>query len=255
MGMCAKVVLMPRPVVLCYHAVSQTWAHVLSVSPQVLDRQLTSVLRRGYTAVRADDVVRGRGRLLHVTFDDGFRSVRNALPVLTRLGVPSTVFVCSAYVDEGRLFDKVPGSTERIDPSELQTVDWDDLRGLVQAGVEIGSHTHVHPHLTSLSDAELKSELSLSRERIEEALGRPCRLLAYPYGDCDARVEAAARAAGYEGAFRASGPDAGLKPFAYPRIAVSGLDTPFRLWLRSSRLGGTGLVARGRRRLKKYVQL
>jgi peptidoglycan/xylan/chitin deacetylase (PgdA/CDA1 family) len=224
------------------------------VSPRALERQLTSVLRRGYAPVGAADAVHGEGRLLHVTFDDGFLSVANALPVLLRLGVPSTVFVCSAYADdEGRTFDKVPGSTSEVDPQELRTATWHDLRELARSGVEIGSHTHRHPHLTSLSDRELAYELSGSRARIEAALGRPCRFLAYPYGDSDARVEAAAGVAGYEAAFRASGPEARLDPLAYPRTSVSGRDTPLRLWLRSSRLAGSGRLARARRRLVRLA--
>ena len=244
---------MPRPIVLCYHAVSETWAHSLSVPPTLIERQLAGLIRRGHVPLRADDVLRGRGRLLHVTFDDGFRSVRNALPVLVRLAVPSTVFVCSAYADEGRLFDKVPGGTAGIDSSELETFDWDDLRELVRLGIEIGSHSQAHPHLTTLSDAELKRELKLSRERIEDMLGRPCRFLAYPYGDSDARVEAAARTLGYKAAFRASGPDSRQAPFAFPRTSVSRFDTPLRLRVKTSRLAGGGPVASGRRHLQRRL--
>ncbi len=57
---------------------------------------------------------------------------------------------------------------------------WDELRGLVEHGVEIGSHTVSHPHLPLLSDAEIENELADSRARLEDGLGRPCRFLAYP---------------------------------------------------------------------------
>jgi peptidoglycan/xylan/chitin deacetylase (PgdA/CDA1 family) len=184
-----------------------------------------------------------------VTFDDGFHSVSNAIPVLNRLGVPCTLFICSSYAPDGRLFDKVPGDTADIDPLELRTFDWDGVRLLAESGVEIGSHTVTHPHLTSLSDADLKREMTVSRERIEEIVGRPCRLLAYPYGDSDARVETAARRAGYIAAFRSSGPEPRHERFAVPRVAVSGFDTPLRLRLKCSRLAGAGIAARGRRRL------
>ena len=246
-------VLTSRPIVLCYHAVSETWTHPLSVTPEVLERHLSTFLHRGYLPVRADRLLREGGRLLHVTFDDGFRSVRNALPVLERLNVPTTVFVCSAYADDGRPFDKLPGGVTETDPSEIETLDWDGLRALINSGVEIGSHTQHHPYLTSLPDSDLMRELSLSRERIETELGQPCRFVAYPYGDSDTRVEAAARAAGYAGAFRASGPDARQDRYAFPRTTARASDTPFRLRLRSSRLAGTSIAARGRRRLAMYL--
>ena len=44
--------------------------------------------------------------------------------------------------------------------------------------------------------------------RLERELGHPVTALAYPFGSYDARVAAAAQAAGYRVAFRAEGPDA-----------------------------------------------
>src|SRR4029077_17008149 len=80
-----------KPLVLCYHAVSETWRHALSVPADELERQLELLVRRGYRPVGAAEIVQGRGKLLHVTFDDAFASVRNALPVLERHGARATV--------------------------------------------------------------------------------------------------------------------------------------------------------------------
>ena len=77
---------------------------------------------------------------------------------------------------------------------------WDDLRDAAERGVEIGSHTLSHPHLPRLHDDELERQLRESRAKIEDELGRVCRFLAYPFGDDDARVHAAAARAGYEAA-------------------------------------------------------
>jgi peptidoglycan/xylan/chitin deacetylase (PgdA/CDA1 family) len=88
-----------RPLVLCYHAVSDAWDHALAVGATSIERQLSGLVRRGYQPVRADDAVHGRGGLLHVTFDDAFRTVGNAMPMLERLGVPATVFACSDYAE------------------------------------------------------------------------------------------------------------------------------------------------------------
>ena len=40
----------------------------------------------------AVEAATGTGKLLHVTFDDAFASVRTALPVLERTGARATVF-------------------------------------------------------------------------------------------------------------------------------------------------------------------
>jgi peptidoglycan/xylan/chitin deacetylase (PgdA/CDA1 family) len=77
-----------------------------------------------------------------------------------------------------------------------------------------------HPHLPRLDDAGLRLELEESKARIEDELGRPCRFLAYPFGDDDARVHEAAEAAGYEAAFALPGPDDRVDRFAVPRVGM-----------------------------------
>jgi peptidoglycan/xylan/chitin deacetylase (PgdA/CDA1 family) len=237
--------------VLCYHAVSDGWPDILSIGPATLERQLQSLLRRGYRPARSADVVnRSQRNSLHVTFDDAFKSVASAVPILERLGVPATVFACSAYADDGRPLAIPELATEASRyPAELATMDWDELRSLAERGVEIGSHTATHPHLTELDDGELGRELRESRARIEDELRRPCSLLAYPYGDDDARVHAAARAAGYEAAFAL--PGSFLRPdrHAFPRVGVFRPDSPRRFALKTSPAGpALAWLGRGRRR-------
>jgi len=171
--------------------------------------------------VIAEEAVSRAGSSFHVTFDDAFRSLARALPLLEGLGVPATVFVCSGYADDGRPLD-VPELAEdlRRYPDALATMDWDAVRDLAQRGLEIGSHTISHPHLPRLDDAELRRELEESRARIEDELRRPCRFLAYPFGDDDARVRAAAEAAGYEAAFALPGPEDRIDRFAVPRVGM-----------------------------------
>jgi peptidoglycan/xylan/chitin deacetylase (PgdA/CDA1 family) len=210
-----------EPLVLCYHAVSDTWEHLLSVRPRAFERQLKLMRARGYGAASADDVLAGRGRLFHVTFDDALRSVANALPILERLRVPATVFACTAFAENGRVLD-VPELADEATahPDELATMGWDELTELAERGIEIGSHTKTHAHLRELSDRELRAELRESRERLEDVLRRPCRFLAFPYGEHDERVRAAARASGYDAAFALPGRSLPWDPFALPRIGI-----------------------------------
>jgi len=173
-----------RSLVLCYHAVSPSWEHRLCIDPDLLLRQ-----------------VRALSRLWNVyaTFDDAFRSAATVFPALERLGVSVQIFVCTRYARAG-----APLSIPELagdDPAELATMSWDELREHADRGVQIGSHTVSHSHLTRLSDAELGRELEDSKEEAEAELGKPCRELAYPYGEHDERVRAAARRAGYERAF------------------------------------------------------
>ncbi len=230
--------------VLGYHAVSDRWTSDLSVRPVALERQLTTLVRRGYRGATFLDAITnlGSGRTVVVTFDDAYRTVaEHALPILRKLGLPGTVFVPTRFAEGERLasWPGVDMYTEGPHAQELEVMNWEELRSLVALGWEIGSHTCSHPMLTRLDDDDLTRELAESRRECERRLGIRCHSLAYPYGDTDARVIAATARAGYTAA-------AGL-PLAHrlhrssrlnwPRIGVFFGDGPIRFEAKISPAG------------------
>lgn len=242
-----------QPLVLCYHSVSDDWAHQLAVTRRSFERQLTSILRRGFSPIPAESLLDGARRAVHVTFDDAFREVLDIVPFLEKHGMHATVFAVTSFADSGRPFD-VPELTEQAaaNPQQLATMTWSDLGELAARGFEIGSHTATHPHLTTLTDGELDRELADSRVRIEDELKHPCRFLAYPYGEHDARVQAAAQRAGYQAAFALwAGADRANR-YALPRIDLYRRDSIVRATLKTSFLKphASSLLARTRRSRK-----
>ena len=111
---------------------------------------------------------------------------------------------------------------------ELAPMSWDELGRLAAAGWEVGSHTHTHPRLTTLGDAELAEELTRSRELCSEHMGTACRTVAYPYGDHDERVVAAAGRAGYGAAATLSARLSRPEPLRWPRVGVYHADDMHR---------------------------
>ncbi|HEX8156187.1 MAG TPA: polysaccharide deacetylase family protein [Solirubrobacteraceae bacterium] len=235
----------PGSLVLCYHAVTDAWEDPLATAPRTLERQIKLLLARGYRAVSAEEALANRARTLHVTFDDAFRNVASVLGTLESLRVPVTIFACTRFAEDGAQF-RVSEMRNRIPPDEdeLLTMTWQTLRELADRGIEIGSHTISHPHLPELGEEELVAELRESRERIGDQLHRPCRFLAYPYGHHDARVDAAARAAGYIGAFTLEPPTGAFKPWAAPRVGVYRPDGWLRFALKTARMRQSMLAAR-----------
>jgi peptidoglycan/xylan/chitin deacetylase (PgdA/CDA1 family) len=188
--------------VLGYHAVSESWRSVLSVTPANLERQLISLVRQGYRGARFHEAVTSpaAGKTVVVTFDDAYRSVRElALPILERLGLPGTVFVPTLFArgDQLASWPGVDVYLDGPDQHELAVMSWQELAGLASMGWEVGSHTRSHPRLTQLESEDLIEELRGAREDCERHLGRACHALAYPYGETDTRVVAAAAEAGY----------------------------------------------------------
>jgi len=67
-----------------------------------LERQLRYLARR-FDVVRLEDIAGARPGAVALTFDDGLRSnVEVAYPILRRLGLTATFFVCPALVDARR---------------------------------------------------------------------------------------------------------------------------------------------------------
>jgi peptidoglycan/xylan/chitin deacetylase (PgdA/CDA1 family) len=230
---------MPDVLVLCYHAVSERFPAALSVTPEAFERQLHLLARAGYRGATFEDAVKARsGRTVAITFDDAYLSVLTlGKPLLDAAGFTATVYAPTAYLDAPERPLKWDGIEQwhgGEHEQELLPMSWDQLGELGEAGWEIGSHTRTHPHLTRLDDDALRDELVRSREEVEGHLGR-CATLAYPYGDHDERVVAAAGAAGYAAAGTLPARLHAERPLAWPRVGIYHADDERRFRLKVSR--------------------
>lgn len=225
--------------VLCYHAVSPTWSATFSVTPDTLERQLSQLVRAGWRGASFTDAVLAppAEKTLAVTFDDGFASVFEvAEPILTGLGVPGTVFAPTAFMSERQALHWQGIEAWRGTPHEheLRCMSWNDLGRLAERGWEIGSHSHNHPHLPVLTDAQLRDELRGSFEQCSSNLGCPCRSIAYPYGDVDVRVAKLAREVGYQTGACLAHSLVQLGPLLWPRVGIWHSDSDLRFRLKIS---------------------
>jgi peptidoglycan/xylan/chitin deacetylase (PgdA/CDA1 family) len=103
---------------------------------------------------------------------------------------------------------------------------WEEVDELARAGVAIGSHTRHHRRLTTLDPAEREAELTGSLAELRERLPGGAVVLAYPNGDHDDAVCAAAREAGYGAAFTTEKGrnGAGTDPYRLRRVSIHGAD-------------------------------
>jgi len=102
---------------------------------------------------------------------------------------------------------------------------WAQIREMVAAGVEFGSHTVQHPILSTLDSESLAAEAVESKRHIESSLGVACETFAYPNGssaDYGEREKRALRAAGYRCALSLRGNVNGRRPdlFELDRINI-----------------------------------
>jgi peptidoglycan/xylan/chitin deacetylase (PgdA/CDA1 family) len=120
--------------------------------------------------------------MVTLSFDDSWISqYTSALPILQTAGLKGTFYITTEPITEG----------------------WDDfmtpaqVKDIAQKGHEIGDHTVTHAHLTQLSQTNLTKELVDSKVYLEGLVGTPVTAFAYPYGEFNATVKNAVKAAGY----------------------------------------------------------
>ena len=98
------------------------------------------------------------------------------------------------------------------------------LKALRAGGMQLGAHTVTHPILASLDDAGAEREIAGSRRWLEQLLGEPISLFAYPNGkpgaDYGERDAAIVRRLGFDAAVSTApgAAGAGTDPFQLPRF-------------------------------------
>ena len=172
--------------ILTYHAVDATGS-VVSTDRAHFAATLDALVEAGFHSVDlAEWIAQGRpevGRGFALAFDDGLRSILDVADLLVQRQVTATVFLVT---DRMGCDNDWPGQPKAIPRAPLLT--WSDLGALAAAGFRFAAHGRTHRRLDRCDDRALESELRGSRDAIEQRLGRPCRLLAYPYGLAPARV-------------------------------------------------------------------
>src|SRR3954467_8005283 len=187
--------------ILVYHSVSAEPAPLIAdfaVDEATFAAHLGLIAQRGLRTLTVsqlldaidggDEAVIERAAL--VTFDDGFADFRTAaLPALRARGLASTLYVATGLLRGG----PEPPVADRPAADMLELAERRELAG---AGVELGAHSHTHPHMDTLGARRLRDEIERSRTLVEDAAGAPVATFAYPHGDSGPRVRRAVRAAG-----------------------------------------------------------
>jgi peptidoglycan/xylan/chitin deacetylase (PgdA/CDA1 family) len=253
--------------ILMYHRVASpppnwpkpTW----NVPPQRFEQQLQGLLSRGWRAWPLSQVIECLRRDLPiprktfvVTFDDGYVNVlTQAYPILTRLAIPATVFLATAYIDSNEPFPSDDWSVAGQPgvPSEIwRPLTTEECRRLMANGlVEFGAHTHTHADFRGRPGEfaeDLKQNVTILRGWFQ--VEQPA--FALPYGTkCDGfaseEFTKAARNAGVACCLttEATIVRPGDSPFDWGRFAAEEHDTARTL---AARLGGWQEALRGIKR-------
>ncbi|MCF6276724.1 MAG: polysaccharide deacetylase family protein [Candidatus Magasanikbacteria bacterium] len=162
------------------------------VSAQNFEKQMGYLYENNFQTIFMKDLdvyFKGGGDLpenpIIITFDDGVVSqYENAFPILKKYNQFATFFVFTNAMDRN-----------------INYMNWEQLSEMVDYGMEIGSHTNLHPFLTKIrTNTEFDKEIIFSKSEIKKYLDYDVVSFAYPFGDYNEEVVVRLKDAGYTSA-------------------------------------------------------
>lgn len=166
------------------------------------------------------------GKAVYFSFDDGWRSNLELLPIIEKFNIPITIFISTEPLKSGNFWweyvIKEYGSSHLQQFKEMSHIFFveeimklkekhhlirsaltiDELK-LISSHplVSIQSHTVTHPILTNCSDNHVKFELEESKLELEQFTNNKVRAFSYPNGSYNTREIETLKCIGYQYAF------------------------------------------------------
>lgn len=186
-------------------------------------------LKRHYNIIGLDDYLDAVNSGKHlpnkavvITFDDGHVGNYTLLPVIRKMQIPVTIFLCSSIVGTQRHFwfrhsaevklqmEAMKRLTNRQRLEALkqygftQEQEYGDTQALTREQIEemkpwvnFQSHTCFHPVLPQCESGTARKEIVGSMRQLQEDYGLTINAISYPNGDYSTRDMQLAKEAGY----------------------------------------------------------
>ncbi|CAB1077380.1 hypothetical protein D1AOALGA4SA_5169 [Olavius algarvensis Delta 1 endosymbiont] len=176
-----------------------------------------------------------------LTFDDALVSIaEHVFPHLKQQAIPLTIFVIAGLIGRESRFSTHPSAPGR------RHLDLTQLKMMIDTGlVEIGAHGYRHLNFTKTGGDELRREIFLAKDMLEDTLGVAIDYLAYPWGNTTETIRQLVKEAGYRLAFTTRKQkivSTDIDWLRIPRVTWSRRATVFKLakyyplpWVRTAR--------------------
>lgn len=204
--------------IFAYHRFGDDRYPSTNTSTKVFEEQLKYLKQNNFTVLSLGKAVKAwkngddlPEHAVIITIDDGYLSFyKNGWPLLKKYGFTATNFI----------------QTETVGGNDF--MDWQQIKEIQKAGIEIGNHSDAHPHFLNMPAGERKADFTRDLEKanaaFEKHLGETPVLYAYPYGEFTHELEDVLKDHGFEGAVvQISGVfDENSNAFAIPRFPMGG---------------------------------
>ena len=196
---------MTKALIICYHCVKdEAFPHLRPAKVADFENQMR-YLSKKYNPISLERMAQHiqnemslPSKAVAVTFDDGYQdNYENAYPILKKYHIPATFFLTTSFIGTGEIprWDK-----EFYTADKALMLSWEQVREMSDSDISFGSHTLTHPFLTRIPRKQAQREIRLSRDIIEQKIGKPVTTFAYPSGNFDSEIKEIVKAAGYTAA-------------------------------------------------------
>lgn len=227
----------------CCRPPSNVPAPSLNVTPDQFKMQVRGLLDRGLRILPLPTLIARLSRgepiarcEIAITFDDGYAGMNHdLLPILKRLNIPVSIFVCTKFIGSDRPmpFDRwgqqVAG---RVPVETYRSLNQSECGELLDSGlVDIGAHTHSHEDFRGRV-GDFQNDLETCVAQLERDFSITGPTFAFPFGTpslgyADPALQTAARETGIQCAVTTEAVvnNADADPFALGRFNVFEWDT------------------------------
>lgn len=196
------------PVLIYHDVIHGDYKKKYTIDIEQFERQIKAIKDRENNTIVAEDwndikKKYNENKICLLTFDDGLVSNYHiAKEYLRRYNMIATFFVVTDWIGLNGY------------------MSWENLREMNRMNMSIQSHTKTHKYLKYLNKKELKDELFISKECIEQKLGKKVDSISLPYGDCNEIVIKKIFECGYQKIFTSMVGYANYSNSVVPRINI-----------------------------------
>ena len=163
--------------ILIYHSISNDQSNI-SLNISEFEKHIIYLKDKNFKTINFDQINNAKKKQIIITFDDGYKDlISSVLPILKKYNFNATCFIVSSLLGKKNLWDVGKKNFVQKDLMNLN-----DIREWVDNGMFIGSHSHNHLDLTSLSLDKITDELTYSKKILEDKVGVKIKNFSYPYG-------------------------------------------------------------------------
>jgi len=189
----------PIPI-LMYHSIAAmpkgTVMRSLHVPPKLFKLQMWLLKFFGFKGLSMGELqpyLEGKktGKVVGITFDDGFKNNLDVLPILQKFNFSATCYIISQNIGGINHWDLDKGIPKNPLMNENEVKQW------IDSGMEIGSHTQNHVRLAECDVKIATKEIIQSKFDLETQFNCPIEHFCYPYGSYNNEIVAISKKAGY----------------------------------------------------------